>query len=306
MKKLLYSHRIPEHVEPISVSLYIYNITDIYPSRKSIYKAIKKGDITVNDKIREPGKWIYPGDLIQIYEHESEIISSYSIKLNVLYEDEWMAVVEKPAGLITNRYGHKTLEMALPVNLKQSSLHDALNFSRPVHRLDKSTGGLVIIGKTSSALISLSSQFEKRAIQKKYRAIVSGKLDGNGEINDPIDNKDAITRYSVLKQVPSLQNVYMTLIDCWPLTGRYHQIRRHLSGHGFPIVGDKKYNLGSTLQGKGLFLWSIEIVCFNDYAQKEIHILINEPRKFHSLLQREEKRWNKFQSIISDEPELPE
>ena len=145
------------------------------------------------------------------------------------------------------------------------------------------------------AHVNLSRQFQNREVNKRYRAVVIGKLDNDGVINYPIDGKEAHTVYSSVEYFPSLKNNWLTLVDLWPKTGRYHQIRRHLSMKGFPVLGDKLYGKeGGILKSKGVFLWAVEISFRHPFYKWMLTIRIKEAQKFETFLNREKRRWIKY------------
>jgi len=292
---IIENHIIPEGVKRARLDSYAFETFDIFPSRKSVKKAIKRGEIMVDGENYEPFIRIKPGQTINLIESKKNSHRVYCLELRILYEDNWIAVIEKPPGLIVSGNKYKTLGNALIYNLKGSKQRDALINPRPVHRLDFPTGGLIIAAKTASSLVHLSRQFQKREIKKRYRAIVIGKLEREGTICYSLDNKQAETFFSSVKHYPSLKSNWLTIVDLWPTTGRYHQLRRHLSMHGYPILGDKLYGVeGKILKGKGLFLWSVEISLRHPIYEWQLTIKTREAQKFELFLNRELRRWKKY------------
>ena len=188
-------------------------------------------------------------------ERSGEGINGENIPLDIIYEDDWIIVVDKPAGMVVHPgAGNKsgTLVNALMYHCKE--LPDAGNGIRPgiVHRLDKDTSGIVVVAKNDKALRSLSRQFQKRAVKKRYMALVSGKVEfDNGVIEVPIarhavnrqkmdvsheTGKPARTIYHVKKRYDGFTALWVELE-----TGRTHQIRVHMKHIGHPILGDRTY-----------------------------------------------------------------
>jgi RluA family pseudouridine synthase len=262
------------------------------PSNSGIKKAIKRGQILINGEIAQTGTYVQFGQVIDLLETPQSLPKIFELKLDVLYEDSHMAAIHKPAGFSVSGNEYKTIYNSLPFNLEKSSEPDALPWPTPVHRLDNQTSGILLIAKTKTAQIELGNQFENHTIQKKYCAIVIGKLLSNGQINSPIEDKYAETDFEVVKVVSSLKYDHLSLLNVYPKTGRTHQIRIHLSGIGHPIFGDKLYvEEKMRHRGKGLFLCACEISFLHPKTSKEFSIKIAIPHKFESLLLREQRRW---------------
>lgn len=268
---------------------------DFIPSTQGIKKAIKKGAILVDDKPGTTGQWVESLQIIKLIDLKESTPKLFKFSLEVLFEDDHLAVVNKPAGIVVSGNQYKTVHNALPFNLQPSSQKDALPWPLPVHRLDGPTSGLLIVAKTKSARIELGHQFEQKTIQKTYRAIAIGKTPESGIWNTPINGLSARTTFKTLQTFPSLQNEWLSLVELSPHTGRTHQLRIHLSEAGFPIVGDKLYGSeGQILKGKGLFLTAIKLTFTHPANGEQITISIPMPHKFDALIEREQRRWQKF------------
>jgi len=207
-----------------------------------------------------------------------------------------MAVINKPAGITVSGNKFKTVANALLYNIKRSSQPDSLFIPTLVHRLDNQTSGLLLVAKTKTAQIELGSQFTNKTIQKKYCAIVLGKVHTNQLINTPIEDKDAETRFEIIKVVKSLKYENLSCLKVSPKTGRTHQIRIHLASIGHSILGDKLYGNKETLhKGKGLFLCAAEITFLHPKTFKTTQIKLEKiPQKFNAMLIREKRRWNTY------------
>ncbi len=294
--KVLSQHIVPASFQPKRFSEYAKGIFPKFKTNQGTKKAIKRGEIILNNQKAETGRWIKSDDIIQWVEIERPIIS-FELDLEVVFEDDHLAVVNKPAGLVTSGNQFKTLTNCLPQNLNPSTLPDALQRPQPAHRLDSQTSGLVLVGKTSNALIELGKTFERREISKTYHAIVQGKTDAEMTINQVIENQNAITHLQLLKRISSLKNEFVSLLKVKPETGRTHQIRIHLSKTGNPIVGDKLYGKeGNVFKHKGLFLAATGLKFNHPFSKKEMEIKIDLPAKFEAFLKREERRWLKYNS----------
>lgn len=180
----------------------------------------------------------------------------------------------------------------MPFNLLPSKERDALYKPTPVHRLDNQTSGILLIAKTKTAQISLGEQFKNKSIQKKYCAIVIGKVK-NQTITSLIEEKESETSIALINTIEALKYSHLSLIEAIPKTGRTHQIRIHTASINHPILGDKLYGKDDLIhKGKGLFLAAIEISFSHPKTHELIHLKIPIPNKFHSILAREERRWN--------------
>lgn len=290
---ILEKHIVPEGEYHIRIQEYAGTVFEKLQSRSAVKKCIAKKCILIDGEIAETSNWIKAGQLIEFIAPNTNPKKVFQLQLEVLYEDDYFAAVNKPAGFPTNGNYYKTIENALPYNLKVSSKTDALNFPKPVHRLDNPTSGILLVAKTKAAQINLHNQFEAKNIQKEYHAVVAGKLPDSGIISSEINNKEALTEFKAVNQVQALQNEYLTLVQLFPKTGRTHQLRIHLSELGFPIVGDKLYAPKNVMMHKGLFLAATNIQFFHPNTQESITISATTPDKFNSYLAREQKRFIK-------------
>ncbi len=288
-------HRVPEGVHGVRLSDYARVAFPVLPSRKGMAKAIKRGELRIEGHPAQSGDWVQAGQLLELVDLQQRIPKTYRLLLEVVFEDEYLAVINKPPGIEVSGNKFKTVENALAGNLSPSVQSDALDWPRPVHRLDYSTSGLLLVAKTARAQVFFGQQFEERKIHKRYSAVVMGAITTPGEVDEPIDGLSAHSRYEPAKTVPSLRSESLSLVDLFPLTGRTHQLRIHMASMGHPIVGDQKYGQeGQVLKGKGLFLAAVELRFSHPVDQQETVVSIRTPPKFSSLLTREQTRWEKF------------
>lgn len=226
-------------------------------SRSQIQRMIEGSGIQVNGREARPSLRIRGTEVITIFPREvpSTELHPEPIPLEVLYEDEDLAVINKPAGLAVHSGAGMhggTLVNALLYHFGQ--LSSGGNIQRPgiVHRLDKGTSGLLVVAKSDFAHLQLSRQFQSRTVTKVYIALVHGRLEKQqGEITSPIGRdrakrtrmttraartRDAYTRYQVLERFENF-----TLVQVNIRTGRTHQIRVHLSSIKHPVAGDRLY-----------------------------------------------------------------
>ena len=236
-----------------------------HTSRSQIRRAIESGDITVSFHPVKPSYCVRPGDEIQVELTCPAPLEAAPepIPLEIIYEDEEIIVINKPAGMVTHPgAGVKsgTLANALVYHFNQISHQPPRRggASRPgiVHRLDVGTSGLIVVAKTDRAHIRLAEQFEARTVYKSYQALVYGNVKENeGLIDLPIgrdprgrvkmsvrpagEGRPALTIYRVLERFEEF-----TLLAVEIKTGRTHQIRVHLAHINHPVAGDSTYGGG--------------------------------------------------------------
>lgn len=225
-------------------------------SRSFIQKLIEQGRVLVGDKYTSSGYILREKDVVNVsLPEKEEDLKKEEGQIPVIFEDEDIIVIDKPAGILVHPLEGK--RSGAIVNILIDKLHYKENDLRPgvVHRLDKDTTGLLVLAKNKESFESLKSQFQERKIEKRYLVLVYGHLEPkHGEISIPIARdvikrtkrrsdmagKEAVTGYDVLEYI-SHENLSFTLIEADLRTGRTHQIRVHFSSIGFPVVGDEEY-----------------------------------------------------------------
>ncbi|MFD0977055.1 RluA family pseudouridine synthase [Salinimicrobium gaetbulicola] len=278
------THLVPEEVIPIRLQEYGVGIFREFPTKSALKKALKKRYITVNGKPGSTATMITGGENIRLEVPPAKATNKKLVfPLEVLFEDEHLALVYKPAGIVVSGNSFKTLANALPQNLRPSKLPDAAT-PRPVHRLDLATTGILLAGKTGSAIRALNKLFEDKQVEKTYYAVCIAEMFSFGNISTPVDGKSALTEYRVLEKVTSERFGYLNLVELKPQTGRRHQLRKHLSGLGNPILGDKEYGLeGLILKGKGLYLHAGSLRFEHPFTGKNLNIQTDLPKKFRKI-----------------------
>ena len=245
-------------VSDIRLDLFLSNKLSDF-SRTSIQHSIKVNLVTVNNNPAKTSTKLNRGDIVECEIKNKDInkeIIPQNISLDIIFEDDSIIVINKPAGLIVHPgSGNKdnTLANALAYHYKKLS---SINNLRPgiIHRLDKNTSGVIVIAKTDSAHIKISKQFSSRSVKKIYYALVWGKIKDKGIIEGLIirDNfnrtkfKMSDSRGKPSKTTYYLENYFepLSLVKLKPETGRTHQIRVHLNSIGHPIFSDDEYSGG--------------------------------------------------------------
>jgi len=261
-------------------------------TRTKIQDGIHEGFVKVNDKNIKPNYKIHPNDVITVSLPEpprDTDINPENIPLNIVYEDNHLLVVNKPAGMVVHpayQNWSGTLVNALTYHF-QNLPEMKGNEGRPglVHRIDKDTSGLLVIAKTELAMTSLAKQFFDHSIERTYQAIVWGVPEPNeGTINVNVGRslkdrrvtvafpkgdfgRTAITHFKLVKDFR-----YVSLIECQLETGRTHQIRAHMKYLGHPIFNDEMYGGNQLVKGT-MFTKYKQFVdnCFKIIPRQALH-----------------------------------
>lgn len=277
-------HHVPEQVEPERLADYAKGIFPQYPSKTAIKKLIKRSELWVNEHLGTTATYIKGGEIIKVAIPQAKA-TTLKLKLEVLHEDDHLAIINKPAGLLVSGNRLVTLANALPQNLQSSPCQDACT-PWPVHRLDYGTTGVLVVGKTSQAIRLVSEQFQSQQVKKLYYAICIGEMPAEGRIEKSIDDKTALTNFKVLDHVHSERFQKLNLVQLKPDTGRRHQLRKHLSALGNPILGDRDYGFeGLILKGKGIYLHAFSISFLHPHFQHQVEFSAALPKKYGKIFQ---------------------
>ena len=279
----LETHIAKKQKEPIRIQEYAVGIFKTTTTRSAVKKAIKKNLIFVNNSPTTTAKIIVGGEKITLFAPEERTTKPLKLKLSVIFEDNYLAVIEKPAGILVSGNTFKTIDNALEQNINKSNQPDAVK-PRPVHRLDYPTTGLLLIGKTSSSIQLLNQLFEHKKIKKIYHAITIGKMNSDGFILSNVNRKEAKSSYKTIHTVKSERFEFLNLVKLSPKTGRRHQLRVHLLSIGNPILGDQKYGIESLiLKGKGLYLHASQLDFTHPFTKEKLSLTSDLPKKFNLI-----------------------
>ena len=279
--------------ENIRIDKYLSELDSVDLTRAKIQKLIKTGNIKVNDKeVKESYKVNLEDNIeINVVEEESKL-QGEDIKLDIVYEDDDILVINKPSGMVVHPApGNKehTLVNAL---INYSKLSSRNGEFRPgiVHRIDKDTSGLLIVAKNDKAHLFLEEELKKHNIVRTYIALVNGVINHDtGKIDAPIgrstsdrkkmevtskNSKEAVTNFKVIERFKNT-----TLLELKLETGRTHQIRVHMAYIGYPITNDPLYGKGKSDEF-GQMLHSKYIKFTHPRTKKELEFSIEPPKEF--------------------------
>lgn len=302
MKELL-SKVLPEQAK-MRLDLFLTDYSagnNLGLSRTIIQKLIREGKVFLNSQaINKPHHRVCPADEIRVIipEKEKAEFLPEKIPLEALYEDDDLLIINKQPGLVVHpSAGNQEHTLVNALLGRRTQLSD-INKNRPgiVHRLDKETSGLLVIAKNNASHLKLAKQFAQHSIQRKYIAIVCGRVEFDEDVIDaPIgrhplkrksmavsfapNSKYAKTFYKTLKRSRNF-----SLLELRPFTGRTHQLRVHLAYLGYPILGDTKY--GKNNNFSRLALHAQEIGFIHPSTNKPIHFTSKIPAEFQDFIEK--------------------
>jgi len=276
---------------PLRVDKFLMNFVE-NATRNKIQQAAKEGCVYVNDKIVKSNHKVKPHDVVRVlFSHPpyENLLTPEDIPLDIVYEDEALLVVNKPAGMVVHP-GHGNYSGTL-INALIYHFENLPNNSsnRPglVHRIDKDTSGLLVIAKTEQAMTHLAKQFFDKTSEREYIALVwgniqedEGTIEGNigrhpknrlqntvFEGEEAEKGKPAITHYKVIERLG-----YVTLVSCKLETGRTHQIRVHMKHIGHTLFNDERYGGEKILKGTTFTKYKQFVEnCFKTLPRQALH-----------------------------------
>ena len=296
--------------EPIRIDKFMSSHLED-TSRNRIQCAIKLGYVKVGEKTAKANLLVRPGDVIRFvmpYRRRGVDIVPQDIPLDIVYEDDDVLVVNKPAGMVVHPgHGHfdGTLVNALLFHLNAPAT-DSEKAGILVHRIDKDTSGLLLVAKNDEAQLKLAKQFFNHTTERRYQAIVWGDIKENeGTIDknitrdpgdrirfkvtdDPDEGKHAVTHYRVLERFG-----FVTLVECQLETGRTHQIRVHMASIGHPLFNDERYG-GAEIRKGTIYSKYRQFIknCFEICPRQALHA------KTLGFEHPVTKKWLQFDSVV--------
>ena len=238
----------------------------------------------LDNRVGQTGDWVRSGQEISVLSDPRKIPKVLPLAIPIIFEDEHLAILRKPASLPVSGNRYRTVENALPFNLEKTMRSEAMPWPRPVHRLDAATSGLLVVAKTYPAMVRLGQAWEAGIVAKKYIAIVWEKLpESTGSIRTPIDDRVARTDYKVLRTVKHPKLGMISEVSLTLQTGRTHQLRKHLSELGNDILGDLIYGKSERLKVRGLWLFATEIKFTHPVTEVPLEFKLGKINKVEKL-----------------------
>jgi 23S rRNA pseudouridine955/2504/2580 synthase len=263
-------------------------------------KLVRSGHVTVNGEMGSPDTMLLLDDSVEIKEsaRTRELITETRPDLDILYEDQWIIAFNKDAGLPVHRAAEVDDRNLVEMGRKLLADRGIEGKLRPVNRLDRGTSGTIITAKSPTAAGMFGRMVKEEGLSKLYLAITAGRLPDEGSITAPLEGKVSETRFRLISHGDGC-----SLAAVYPITGRMHQIRRHLSLYGHPILGDRRYGSPPLPSFTGIPLHSFRTAFTHPATGERTEIFAPLPEQFLSLLVQ--LTVDDFPSLLRSLPGLP-
>lgn len=260
-------------------------LRNLLPTASTAYlhQIIKGESVVVNGLPAAPGTLLRFSDTVDLKEtgRIRGFLAGAGRCADILYEDDCLVAFNKPAGLPVHHSaehgGHNLVEQGQQA-LAVRGVHVKLY---PVNRLDKNTSGIAVMAKSSAKAGAFGKLFQEGMVEKRYLAVVAGKVGGSGIIDLPLDDKESRSEYRAL-----FAGKGVTVLSVTPVTGRSHQIRRHMAALGHPVMGDKRYGGKPAAGMNGHALHSYRLAFRHPFTGAELCLFAPPPEAFSAYLSR--------------------
>ncbi len=248
-----------------------------------IRQLLKGGSVTLNDAPATPDALLRLSDTVGLKE-TSRIKALLAPRTNgpdILYEDDDVAVFNKPAGLSVHRSAEHGSHNLVETGISFLGRRGIQLKLYPVNRLDRETSGLVVMAKSSAKAGAFGKLFQEGQVEKRYLTVVSGKTEDSGVIDLPLDDKESRSEFRTL-----CTRKGVSILSVTPVTGRSHQIRRHLAALGHPVMGDRRYGGKKIRDLNGHALHSYRLAFPHPVSGTVVSIFAPLPEEFAGYLSR--------------------
>jgi len=265
-----------------------------------LHKLLKNGHVVLNGAPAAGDETLRLGDTLSIKESAktASLLQKRLTELDILHEDDHVIVVNKAPGLAVHKAAEDGDRNLVELAVRHLLLRGVECKLRPVNRIDRGTSGCVILAKSSTAAGMFGRYVKETGLGKLYLAVVSGRLGDEGVIDLPLDDKESLTRYRILAR-----GERASIAAVYPVSGRMHQIRRHLAAIGHPILGDRRYG-GPTLEtcpGHGLHAFVVAL----RHPADDSDLVIRAPLPAGLIALMEQVSGSDAPGIIGSLPDLP-
>ncbi|AJE02643.1 RluA family pseudouridine synthase [Geobacter pickeringii] len=286
-----------DHCRP--VASFLRNLLPAAPL-PYLRKLLKSGHLAVNGVPATPDLLLAIDDTVALKEsgRTGQFLATEPPLLDILHEDDRIVIVNKPAGLPVHRTAETGDDNLVDLAERFMAERETPVKLRPVNRLDRGTSGATILAKSATSAGMFGRFVKEEGLGKLYLAVAEGTMPPDGEIDAPLDGKESVTRHRLLFQADA-----EAVVALYPVTGRTHQIRKHLSLIGHPVRGDRRYG-GSPLTGyPGHLLHAFRVALRNPETGRELVIHAPLPPGFVAAVRG--IAGDAFAPLLRHLPELP-
>ncbi|BDV41800.1 RNA pseudouridine synthase [Geotalea uraniireducens] len=277
-------------------------LRNLLPAAPSAYlkKLLRSEHIAVNGAPFPAEAPLHAGDRLTVKESSRTraLLAHEPPALDILFEDEWIIVVNKPAGLPVHRTAEAEEHNLVQVAEGHLRWRETPVKLRPVNRLDRGTSGATILAKSATSAGMFGRFVKEEGLGKLYLAVVEGEIPTEGTISEPLDGKEAETRFQLLRQ-----GAAEAFVALYPITGRTHQLRKHLSLLGHPIRGDRRYGGTPLRDYPGHLLHAFRVTLRHPESGRELAIHAPLPAGFLPRLRQ--IGGNDYQELLASLAGLP-